>query len=439
MDWSACVICQDTCSEGLRCPLNVRGTDQDKVYATFLANVNAFRELNRLPVNLSFGDTLTVDDLIRNRAQWHKRCHLKFNKSSLQRAEKKRDRNDAECSGISEKRRRQRQPPQKTACIFCKHDDGELHEFRTPNAETSIRSMVRDLEDTELLSRIEGGDLVALEAKYHLACITRYRNHHRSVMKQKQDACDGSNELKRIQARVFVELVTYIENSVVDGILYFKCSALRHMYEKRLQDLGIDREMNKVHFKEKILRYFPEAQEQNDGKNIVIVFEKGMQEMLNQAMNCDYESDIMALAKAAKIIRQEIFTSERHPFDGSFTSDCEEKSVPTSLKLLVSMLLNGANLKDQESADSQRCLTISELIAFNCQKRTSTTTKSRHLTDYETPLPLYIASTSQDDKKKRKKKDDNGGKTVEEDVPPAKKRRVLRSSFDRPSVPGLTS
>ena len=54
------------------------------------------------------------------------------------------------------------------------------------------------------------------------------------------------------------------------------------------------------------------------------------------------------------------------------------------------MLLNGADLKDQASADYQAALTISQTIIFNCQKRQSTSVKSRHSITQEPPLPLYI-------------------------------------------------
>ena len=92
-------------------------------------------------------------------------------------------------------------------------------------------------------------------------------------------------------------------------------------------------------------------------------------------------------------------------FNGSFPPGCQQESVPTNLKYLVSMLLNGPNLRDQDSADSgtgswfnslnatdsQTCLTISQTIVFNCKKRGSTVAnKSRHSLDYEPPLILYI-------------------------------------------------
>ena len=49
--------------------------------------------------------------------------------------------------------------------------------------------MASDLQDTVLQTRVDGGDLTALEVKYHLSYITELRNRHRSFLRQSQ----GSN------------------------------------------------------------------------------------------------------------------------------------------------------------------------------------------------------------------------------------------------------
>ena len=60
------------------------------------------------------------------------------------------------------------------------------------------------------------------------------------------------------------------------------------------------------------------------------------------------------------------------------------------------MLMKGADLKDQDCTDSQACLTVSQIIVFNCKKRAQpekkkfSAAKSRHVLECETPLPLYI-------------------------------------------------
>jgi len=48
--------------------------------------------------------------------------------------------------------------------IFCAKDDGELHEFKTFDADENVRR--RMAKDTILLARISGDDLTAIEAKY---------------------------------------------------------------------------------------------------------------------------------------------------------------------------------------------------------------------------------------------------------------------------------
>lgn len=114
-----------------------------------------------------------------------------------------------------------------------------------------------------------------------------------------------------------------------------------------------------MHRNKKKKKFFPEAQEQSDGRNKILVFEQGMQQMLKEAMECDYEGDALLLAKAAKIVRKDIVSHNGFHFDGKFPSACQESSVPSTLKTLVSMLLNGADLKDQDSTDSQENLSLS--------------------------------------------------------------------------------
>ena len=62
------------------------------------------------------------------------------------------------------------------ACLFCQQDGGslQLHQFKTLEADKALRQM------TELMARIEGGNLAALEIKYHLECLTALCNCYRS-------------------------------------------------------------------------------------------------------------------------------------------------------------------------------------------------------------------------------------------------------------------
>ena len=154
------------------------------------------------------------------------------------------------------------------------------------------------------------------------------------------------------------------------GIFLFKLSEIHFLYVKRLEELGIKKQVNKTRLKDHLLEHFPEAQEQYDGKNTVLIFNEGMRNMLKEALKKrDFDEDAVTLAKAATIVRNDIFNHEGFRFSGSFPTECQEKSLPSSLKYLVSMIMNGPNLKDQDKRDSQACLTIGQGIIYNTKKK----------------------------------------------------------------------
>ncbi len=143
------------------------------------------------------------------------------------------------------------------------------------------------------------------------------------------------NEKQNYEARAFIELTSSIDTSVEDVIFNLKLVNLRKLYEKRLEELGIRKEVNKSWFKEKILQYFPQAQEQSDGKRIILIFPEGMQQMLKEAINCGHEG---AAAILAKIIRHKNSQRTGFHFDASFLAYCQEQSVQSTQKMIVAML-----------------------------------------------------------------------------------------------------
>ena len=87
-----------------------------------------------------------------------------------------------------------------------------------------------------------------------------------------------------------------------------------------------------------------------------------------------------------------MFNSNNFQFNGCFVGNCHKiESVPTNLKHLLSMLLNGSSIKDRNSPESQSCLTISQAIMFNCTTKPSKPS-SHHSRKFEPPLRLYIGS-----------------------------------------------
>ena len=78
-----------------------------------------------------------------------------------------------------------------------------------------------------------------------------------------------------------------------------------------------------------------------------------------------------------------------------FQKKCQDKSLPSSLKTLISLILNGSNLKNQERKEFQACLTIGQVIVLNTNKRSTADPQAkliaRHSLESEPPLPVYIS------------------------------------------------
>ena len=112
---------------------------------------------------------------------------LEVFKSKLERAAKKRKRDDSQDETPT---RVKRQLVSKEVCLFY-GQSGNLHEVMTLEVDEKVRQMATDLQDSALLKRLAGGDVIAIEAKYHKKCMKnlsvagRSRRHqHKNKMPQ---------------------------------------------------------------------------------------------------------------------------------------------------------------------------------------------------------------------------------------------------------------
>ena len=73
-------------------------------------------------------------------------------------------------------------------CFLCekgaREDDGDLHQVSTFETDTNIRTIITELNDSRLLVRIVGRDLIATGAKYHLKCLIELKNRYRSHVRK---------------------------------------------------------------------------------------------------------------------------------------------------------------------------------------------------------------------------------------------------------------
>lgn len=144
--------------------------------------------------------------------------------------------------------------------------------------------MITELQDSILSPGISGADLMAAQAKYLLKCMTDLRKKFK-------------------ESQAFFELVEYVKDSVCDDKSILRLSELHSLYVCRLDTLGVNKEINKTRLKMSLLEYFPDAQEQSDGKNILIVFKTAIHRLLKHTvLQRDFSEDATILAYASEII-----------------------------------------------------------------------------------------------------------------------------------------
>lgn len=192
---------------------------------------------------------------------------------------RQRDKNSAAESDPPSKRRSTLER-NKDLCIFCEMNTLEKnHEFTTYNANKSVSQMATEMEDMDLMMKLSEGDLVAIEAKYHFNCLSRYRNHYRSHLRARSDLSSSLHSMdKKAKARAFAELVSHIESCLEEDTNIFKLADLHSIYQDRLRNLGVLFSVNNIYLKEDITNHFFDygIQEQSSGTNTVLVFPEGM-------------------------------------------------------------------------------------------------------------------------------------------------------------------
>lgn len=102
----------------------------------------------------------------------------------------------------------------------------------------------------------------------------------------------------------------------------------------------------------------------------------------------------MVISKPANIIGRDLLNMENSQFQGKFEINCQEASVPQSLRSsLIEMIMGGTSIKAQSSniVENQAPLSVSQLIRFNSVVRRRKDSQANfNAKDQETPLPIYV-------------------------------------------------
>ncbi|CAB4011701.1 Hypothetical predicted protein [Paramuricea clavata] len=242
------------------------------------------------------------------------------------------------------------------------------------------------LPDEKLLTKLsQGTDLIALEAKYHPACLAQLYKKADSL---NETADQNENEISP-ESIALAELASYIEESSES---VFKLADLAKVYQSRLQQLGrpSTARINSTRLKERILTHLPSLEDYSEGRDVYLAFREKLAKIIRGAHMVDSDEEAIHLVKAANIVRKDMLTTT-NTFNGSFDANCQENSVPKSLLSLINMILYGPNIETQSCylTANQPGVTIAQLLQYNCYARRRGTKQERKNKSRETPVAIY--------------------------------------------------
>ena len=203
----------------------------------------------------------------------------------------------------------------------------------------------------------------------------------------------GIGECISSPVKAFAELIAYVDESLeIENIAVLKLSDLVRFFSSKLQELGIEPgKINATRLKDRVLAAFPDLTAHTQGREVLLALKHEIGDVLKEAK--DKDSEAQHLAKAANIVRRDILQI-KNSFNGTFEPECQRNAIPASLKTLISMIIKGPTTKI-DPADSQVCLTVSQLVVFNSvsrvRDRPDSTGSTHHIRARECPLPIYAA------------------------------------------------
>ena len=105
-----------------------------------------------------------------------------------------------------------------------------------------------------------------------------YENHFQSFERKTIEtliASSTSNEL--VEAHAFAELKYFVDAGIEIGVYIYKLSELHSLCKERLGVFQSAKSINRSRLKTELpTHFFPECQEQNDGKHVSLVFDEGI-------------------------------------------------------------------------------------------------------------------------------------------------------------------
>jgi hypothetical protein len=264
---------------------------------------------------------------------------------------------------------------------------GVLHKASTKEIDEKVRKCATDLQDSVLLAKLSPGDMVAIDAIYHNACLAQL---YRRWDKLHANTVDISS--RTLYAAAFAELVCYIESfrDEPETAPFFPIPQLCRLYAKCLEELGVaNPEIHSTRLRERLENAVPDLISVLHGREYVLMYNRDLGCAVSKA--CKEDGDMFHLVKAAQLVRKEL-SATKYRFDGTFPVD-QDSTVPPILRMLVKLIINGPQsmtATGETATEPQAVTTISQLLAFNIKSYNSSTKTKGQGRSREPPVPVYL-------------------------------------------------
>jgi len=212
-DWNLCFICQSHTNEAVTDPASsIKLCGQPKKleasYQELLDNIFQLNELGVLPrvvvlndivggvgngggVGGAGGGAISLVELMKtNHTVWHKNCRSAVNKQKVDRAKGKIESPKHQQSPMKTRRMSsgrasvtyefhttsaEGQDQSASKCFFCEvhGDEKDLRKAFTLGLNQRVNDTTRKISDVKLQGKLSKGDMIATDAVYYLACLSK--------------------------------------------------------------------------------------------------------------------------------------------------------------------------------------------------------------------------------------------------------------------------
>jgi len=232
------------------------------------------------------------------------------------------------CSKFSPKKTRtsfdakcNRKRPQ---CIYChlyQEDSSEPISTSTSDG-NKLKEMAKEAENWVVYARLNAAfDATAADLYYHKTCYRKLANEARAAKSKKSTEINTTTSLP-YDPLVMAELIAFVQ----DNESVMKLTDLRKLYSQRLQQVGSDWLMVKIHltrFKEHLLsKLGSEWQAFTKGRDVLLSTKTKAGSVLSESLTRGLsEEEAEKIIEVGLLLRKQILSSQA-PFMGSFSSQC---------------------------------------------------------------------------------------------------------------------